>query len=145
MKRKRFVIAVLVSVIMIFCLSGCESSARVSIEDYQWEVTTIQDNDSGYVAACSDGYTDLFPDAAEIDISCTAGNGELTLTNRTDNQTYSGTYVKESSEPESIIYRISICEEDGTAVCAWTVYSDGSTTPTLIFSVGGYTLNFEGA
>ncbi len=145
MKRTRLVLIVMISAITAFCLSGCESSARVSIEDYQWKVTTIQDNDSGYVAACSDGYTDLFPDVAEIDISCTAGNGGLTLINRTDNQTYSGTYIKESSEPESIIYRISIGDEDGTAVCAWTVYSDGSKTPTLIFSVGGYTLNFEGA
>lgn len=144
MKRKVSVLSVIVSVLTIFCLNGCGSSAKVSIEDYQWEITTIQDNDNGAVVACSDDNTDLFPDASEIDMFCTTDSKELTLTNQTDDQTYSGTYTKDSSEPDSVIYSIQIGEDSGMAVCAWTTYQDGSKTPTLILSIGNYTLNFEG-
>ncbi len=145
MKRKILALTVTLFAIMAFCLSGCGNSASVSIEDYQWTVTTIQENESGNVVACSDDYADLFPDAAQIDVSCTTNSTELTLTNQTDQQSYSGTYAEESSRPEAITYSISIGEDVGTAVCAWTTYQDGSKAPTFILSIGAYTLNFEGA
>lgn len=144
MKGKIFVLAVTVSVLTTFCLSGCGNSAKVFIEDYQWEVTTIQDLDNGTVVACSGDNADLFPDASEIVMSCITDSKEITLTNQTDNQIYNGTYVKYSSKPDSVIYSIQIGEDAGTAVCAWTTYQDGSKTPTLILSIGDYTLNFEG-
>ncbi len=144
MKRKVLALTVTLFAITAFCLSGCGNSASVSIEDYQWKVTTIQENESGNVVACSEDYTYLIPDAAEIEVSCTTNSKELTLTNQTGHQSYSGTYEEESSEPESITYSIAIGEDAGTAVCAWTTYQDGSKTPTFILSIGAYTLNFEG-
>lgn len=118
MKGKILVLVVSIFALTVFCLSGCGNSAKVSIQDYQWEVTTIQDNDNGNVIACSDDNTETFPDAAEIDLSCTIDGKGLTLTNRNDNLTYNGTYVKKSSESDSIIYSILIDKDAGTAVCA---------------------------
>lgn len=72
------------------------------------------------------------------ELICRAKNGILTLTDKTADKTYTGTYRLETTTPDSVIYMVTIENSDGTA----TTYDDGSREPTLIIITDGYVLTF---
>lgn len=66
----------------------------------------------------------------------------LTLLDETNNKTYTGEYKELDDNFESTIYEITINETQGTAVASTMEYNDGKEIPTLIITLGDYTLNF---
>ena len=73
---------------------------------------------------------------------CRAQNGKLTVTDQTNNKTYTGTYKFNGTDPQSSVYEVVIDGKEGMAVVAMTTYHDGSQNPTFIISLGDYTINF---
>jgi len=130
------------SIILLFALAGCSDSAAVSIDGYEWEIHTIQSNESGAVLACSPEQKPVYENAAEIEMRCTAENGVFTLTDTTNGNIYEGTYKQIEIEKETVIYEITIGEEKGNAAASVTVYQNGDKIPTLILSAGDYALHF---
>ena len=80
--------------------------------------------------------------AKQIELICEAENGDLTLTDKTNNRTYTGTYKLDETDPRSSIYEVVIDGKKGTAVVAMTTYHDGSQDPTFIMNLGDYAINF---
>lgn len=82
-----------------------------------------------------------------VDLMCSAADGKLTITNKTNDEIYQGTYKLSDNSLESTIYEVSIDDDTGNAVTAYTKYEDGfantSKTPTLIITIGDYTLDFQ--
>ena len=74
----------------------------------------------------------------EIELTCTAKDGKLTISDRTNGKTYEGTY-KVTSWGRFIgqSYAVVIDGKDGTAKMS------SKFNRTLFISVGGYYLNFE--
>ncbi len=142
------------TVLILFCiltitmlLSSC-ASETISIEDYEWQMRTVmsgniettQDQDALIVAV---GEPDeLYPEAKIVDLSLIAKDGKITITDKTNDKTYIGTYKVQKKTPKGTDYKITINEQDGYATVAPTEYYDGSEVPTLPINLGEYSLYF---
>ena len=83
---------------------------------------------------------EVYPDAKIIELTLTAQNGELILTDVTNGKTYNGIYNVSRKTIKSIDYEITIDGIKGYATVAQTKYYDGSETPTLPINLGDYAL-----
>ena len=143
------IITIILSAILLVCLVSC-GKTDVAIEDYQWELTLIQSSIDGSIVGCGSEHYEMHKEIEGIkvvDLTLTAENGSFIITDITNNTSYEGTYTVNNSKKKSMIYDIVVGEETGYATSAYTEYKDGTgttqRTPTLIVSIGDYSLNFQ--
>ncbi len=140
-------ISVLLILIFTFALSACSVDV-VAIEDYEWKMRTVMSNNIE-VAQNEDelvvvvGEADeMYPDTKIVDLKLIAKDGEITITDATNNKTYSGTYNVQQKTPKGTDYEVTIDGVKGYATVAPTEYYDGSEAPTLPINLGEYSLYF---
>lgn len=137
MKRAGLLLALL-----LVLLTGCSSKAP-KIDEYTWVMTSVQSMEAGGQAvAYGEKGSSTLEGAKQIELVCEAQGGNLTLTDRTNDRTYTGTYQQSQRDSKSTIYEVSVDGTSGVAVAAMTTYQDGTQDPTLIFNLGDYTVNF---
>lgn len=140
-------IALFCAVIFAVTLSACNADV-VKIEDYEWKMRTVMSNDTEaaqyqdeLVVAVGEA-DELYPDAEIVDMTLTAKDGEITITDTTNGKTYNGTYEVMQKTPKGTDYEIIIDGVTGYATVAPTEYYDGSEIPTLPINIDGYSLYF---
>ena len=134
-------ISVLLALSLLF-LSGCRGEHVPTIEDYSWIMTSVQSMDAdGQVIAFGERGNSTLASAKQVDLTCEAENGNLTLADQTNDKTYGGTYKLTQKDPQSSIYEVVVDGKEGMAVVAMTTYHDGSQDPTFIINLGDYTIN----
>ena len=140
-------IALFCAVIFAVTLSACNADV-VKIEDYEWKMRTVMSNDTEaaqyqdeLVVAVGEA-DELYPDAEIVDMTLTAKDGEITITDTTNGKTYNGTYEVMQKTPKGTDYEIIIDGVTGYATVAPTEYYDGTEIPTLPINIGGYSLYF---
>ena len=143
---KKF-LSVILLVVFMFSLSACNAD-KIQIEDYEWKMKTVMSNDIndaqnedelvGAVGEADESY----PNSKIVDVTLRAENGEIIITDATDNKTYTGTYKMQNKTPDGIIYDVVIDGISGYATVAMTEYYDGSQVPTLPINLGEYSLYF---
>lgn len=136
-------------VALLVGLVGC-SSESVQIEDHEWELTLIQSTDDGSVIGCASEHYEMhkeIDDIIVVDLTCSAADGAFTIKDRTNNSSYEGTYAVKDKGTDSTIYTITTASSSGTAVTSVTTADSYGTTatetPTLIITIGEYTLSFQ--
>ena len=141
------VIFVLLSLTLFFTLSACSGDV-VAIEDYEWKMRSVMRNDIE-VAQNEDELVvavgeedDIHPNAKIVDLKLIAKDGSITITDATNNKTYSGTYKVQQKTPKGTDYEVTIDGIKGYATVAPTEYYDGSEVPTLPINLGEYALYF---
>ena len=148
----RRTLAALFALLWVFCLCGCSNENKnPTIEAYTWRLTTVQEGQRGEAVACDPQLVSENEGARALEMLCTAQNGELTLTDRTNRKSYKGRYSLLEKSPDSFIYEVTIEDTAGYAVtgtASYTAYEEEEQTPQtkqsprLIYNVGGYALNF---
>ena len=134
--------SVLLLLLLLVLLTGC-SSKTPKIDEYTWVMTSVQSMEAGGQAvAYGEKGSSTLEGAKQIELVCEAQDGNLTLTDRTNDRTYTGTYQESQRDSKSTIYEVSVDGTSGIAVAAMTTYQDGTQDPTLIFNLGDYTVNF---
>lgn len=140
-------IALFCAVIFAVTLSACNVDV-VKIEDYEWKMRTVMSNDTEaaqyqdeLVVAVGEA-DELYPDAEIVDMTLTAKDGEITITDTTNGKTYNGTYEVIQKTPKGTDYEIIIDGVTGYATVAPTEYYDGTEIPTLPINIDGYSLYF---
>lgn len=137
MKRAGLLLALL-----LVLLTGC-SSKTPKIDEYTWVMTSVQSMEAGGQAvAYGEKGSSTLEGAKQIELVCEAEGGNLTLTERTNDRTYIGTYQQSQRDSKSTIYEVDVDGTSGVAVAAMTTYQDGTQDSTLIFNLGDYTVNF---
>lgn len=132
----------LLLVFLLVLLTGCASKAP-KINEYSWVMTSVQSMEAGGQAvAYGERGSSTLEGAKQMELLCQAKDGKLTLTDRTNGRTYTGTYQQSQSDPKSTIYEIEVDGTTGMAAVAMTTYQDGSQDPTLILNLGEYAVNF---
>lgn len=146
MKRLSIILCLLL-LFMAGCGSnGSKDSTVPKIEDYTWQMTTVQSMEAeGQSIAYGPGNDSTLENAVEILLICTAADGTITLADKTNGQTYSGTYKLTETDRQTSTYEITVGEKEGIAVGSMTTYHDDSQRPTFIISLGDYALNFFSA
>lgn len=132
----------LLLVLLLLLLVGC-SSKTPKIDEYTWVMTSVQSMETGGQAvAYGEGGSSTLEGAKQVELICKAQGGTLTLTDRTNDRTYTGTYQQSQRDSKSTIYEVEVDGTSGVAVAAMTTYQDGTKDPTLILNLGDYTVNF---
>lgn len=141
------IISLLLMLILVFTLSACNGDV-VAIEDYEWKMGAVMRNDieaaqneDELVVAVGEE-DDIHPNAKIVDLKLVAKNGSITITDATNNKTYSGTYKVQQKTPKGTDYEVTIDGIKGYATVAPTEYYDGSEVPTLPINLGEYSLYF---
>lgn len=130
--------------LVLVLLTGC-SGKTPKIDAYSWVMTSVQSMEAGGQAvAYGERGSSTLEEAKQVELICEAQGGALTLTDRTNDRTYTGTYRQSQSDSRSTIYEVEVDGTEGVAVAAMTTYQDGAQDPTLIFHFGDYTVNFFG-
>lgn len=141
------IISLLLMLILVFTLSACNGDV-VSIEDYEWKMGAVMRNDIE-VAQNEDELVvavgeedDIHPNTKIVDLKLVAKDGSITVTDATNNKTYSGTYKVQQKTPKGTDYEVTIDGIKGYATVAPTEYYDGSEVPTLPINLGEFSLYF---
>lgn len=143
---KKAVFSVL-SLCLLLVLCACSSSKKSSIEDYQWKMQMIQSNDinveqNADLSVVAVGTADdLYAHAPVVELVLTAEDGKLSLEDKTNHKEYEGSYLKQKSTPEGIIYEVVVNGQDGYATVS-TTKSNGTETPTMPINLGNYSIYF---
>lgn len=141
---KIFIVAlcVMIGVSFVGCQNSPNSSNAVTIDEYEWEISTIQAGEDGAVIACSKEKKTAYESAAEIQMNGIAEEGFLTITDATNRDSYKGTYKQKETDKETVIYEITLGEERGHAVTSMTIDQEDTKIPTLILTTPNYTFHF---
>lgn len=145
MKKTALILFCILAITMI--LSACAANT-FSIEDYEWQMRTVMSgnietaqNEDALIVAVGES-DELYPDAKIVDLTLIAEDGKITITDKTNIKTYTGTYKVQKKTPKGTDYEITINGQDGYATVAPTEYYDGSEVPTLPINLGEYSLYF---
>ena len=132
-------------VALLVGLAGC-SSESVQIEGHDWVLTLIQSTDDGSVIGCASEHYEMhkeIDDIIVVDLTFSASDGVFTIKDKTNNTSYEGTYSVKDKGTDSTIYTITTASSSGTAVTSVTTSDSVQDTPTLIITIGEYTLSFQ--
>jgi hypothetical protein len=142
---KKIISVIFVGMILLG-LVGCGSKEAVTIEGYDWELTLIQTQEDGSIVGCATEYYEAHKEIEGlivVDLTCSAENGSFTITDKTNEKAYTGTYTVNEKDVETIIYDVTTSSNEGMAVTSVTKDDNGGETPTLIIRFGDYALNFQ--
>ncbi len=141
------ILSVFLMSLVVLTLSACNADVVV-IEDYEWKMRAVMSNDMDaaqypdeLVIAVGEA-DELYPEAEIVDLTLSAKDGTITITDITNDKTYSGTYEVIQQTQKAIDYEIIIDGVNGYATVSPTEYYDGSEIPTLPINIGGYSLYF---
>lgn len=146
MVLRRIVLVLALVMTMLLSACGVKGKPVVYIELYEWKLQSVMSNDTEVadeelVIAVGE-QDELYPNAKVVDILLTAKNGEITLTDTTNNKTYTGTYKMTEETSKSVTYEIEIDGIAGNATIAITEHLGNILTPTLPINLGEYTVYF---
>jgi hypothetical protein len=140
MNETKKVIAVLL--LLAICLSLLPSCGKsdLSIDGMEFEFLHARKGDKMLVLACASSLADKYKSAKTVDYTLTANKKVLTVTG--EGGTYTGEYKIEKLLKESVVYTISIGEEEGHASLSEKVLENGTVEYTLILTIRGYFVTF---
>jgi len=141
-KIVKIMIAFFLSMILCLSLTAC-GKEELAIENYEWNLRyayQVEDNQINVIA--TDEYDTAHPNASIVEVTLKAEDGKITIADKTNNKTYTGTYTLENTNPKEKNYKVLINGQEGYATVAMTTYADGSEEPTLPINLGEYSLYF---
>lgn len=138
---KKTISAILFLSIVIIALSSCKHD-EYKIENYEWHLRRATYLENGATTVLAEDGSLGNTESTVVEVILKASNGVLIITDKTNNKTYNGSYVKEKITPRSIDYKVIIDGKEGNATVAMTTYHDGREEPTLPINLGKYSLYF---
>lgn len=135
------IIPVLFILILVMIFSACGND-EVKIEGHEWHLrTAVNLEKEGLVVAVGEK-DEAYSDAQVVDVVLTANDGEIIITDKTNDETYVGAYEEMFITDSSEDYKIIMKGKDGYATVAYTTYADGTKELTLPITIGGYDMYF---
>ena len=143
---RRISLVMLLVMTMLLSACGIKGKPVVYIESYEWKMMSVMSNNTDLsedelVIAVGE-QDELYPYATVVYMILTATNGEITLTDTTNNKTYTGTYKMTEETSKTATYEIEIDGIAGDATIAITEHLGNRLTPTLPINLGEYTVYF---
>lgn len=142
--KKIITVFLLVGLVLTFV--GCAKNTP-AIEDCEWKMRTVMSNTvqpaDSEAAIIAVGEPDsVYPNAVVVNVTLTANDGKITVTDNTNNKSYSGTYKVTQNTPRGTDYEVEIDGKSGYATVAPTEHYGGTSVPTLPVNLGEYSIYF---
>ena len=139
-------ISILLILFALLTLSACNTE-KTTIEDCEWKMSAVMNNDvtpadSDEAVIAVGEFDEVYPDAKIVNITLTAANGKITVTDITNSKVYNGKYRTTKKTPKGTDYEIEIDGQTGYATVSPTKYYNGTEVPTLPLVLGKYSLYF---
>ena len=126
-------------ILLVLLLAGCSGGHTMEITDHHWILDSIQSvAEDGAVIAWGTGRGDAPDSETRLQWSYRAEGGVLTLTDQTNDKTYTGTYTRTDADPDSTTYEVMLDGREGMAVVSRTTDEEGGQVPTCIFRFNEY-------
>ena len=140
MNGTKKIIAVLM--LLAICLSLLPSCGKTEIrlDGKAFEFAHARTGTKNEIRACSTALSEKYKDIRTVDYTLQADGKKLTITG--EGGTYTGEYKIEKLLKESVVYTISIGEEEGHASLSEKVLENGTVEYTLILTIRGYFVTF---
>ena len=143
---RRISLVMLLVMTMLLSACGIKGKPVVYIESYEWKMMSVMSNNTDLsedelVIAVGE-QDELYPNATVVDIMLTAKDGVITLTDATNNKTYTGAYKMTEETSKSATYEIVIDDIEGIATITITEHLGNRLIPTLPMNLGEYTVYF---
>ena len=125
-------------------LFSCGGAPRIQKETWIFAVAVVDNN----ITHVSPAHTDAAPKGTPvIECTLTAKGGAITITDETNEKTYTGTYSdREKINPSAADYRITFGRKKGKAVTSRGLNISGTKeTRTLTLYIDGYEILFAAA
>ena len=134
-------------ILLIFLSFASCGIGKLTIEDHEWKMAAVMINDmeladSDSIVIAVGEPDEVHPNAPVVDIILTAKDGQLTVTDMTNDKVYKGTYKVTQITPRGTDYKIELDGQSGYATVAPTKYYGGEEVPTLPINLGGRSLYF---
>lgn len=104
--------------------------------------TAIRSDGESFAVVALAVADEAYPDAKTVELTLTAKSGTLTLTDVTNNKSYTGSYTVIGATADGTNYEITLEGKTGYATASTTKYSDGTQKATLPITLGEYSLYF---
>lgn len=140
MKSKKLISTLTVLFVFII-LTGCTVGSVPKLDNVTWHMRSVQDvNKNGNIIAYGKHMENAAENIPQIELICKTADGILTIEDKTNGKTYSGTYTLADSIYEAKRYDIVIDDKKGSAVVSQTKYN-GRNEATFIITVDSFTVN----
>ena len=145
--KKIIIINLIVITTMLLSACGIKGKPIVYIESYEWKLQSVMNNnteiDEDKLVVAVAEQDEFYPNAKVVDIMLIAQNGEITLTDVTNNKIYIGTYKMIEETSKSATYEIVIDDIEGSATITIAERLGNKLTLTLSINLGEYTVYFS--
>lgn len=160
-KRNRTIAFAVLAILLVVAIAffGLRTAFLLSpIDDYEWSMQMVYAYKPYYRVVAhtpevdfSDDTTNIFAYAKKVDLVCTAQNGILQITDKTNEKTYEGTYIYEGYSRYhmgfrnyyEVIYRVEMEGLEGSASVRSRMLHGGSVNE-MYLNFDEYQLYFEG-
>ncbi len=112
-------------------LTGCASPPAPDIEAHEWFIEAIQDEAGDLIAQ-------------DVRLTASASNGTLVITDETNGVQYAASLREYARGQGTITWSLVLDGQGGMAAISTTRYFGGTSRPTLVMTVNGYSLTFSG-
>lgn len=130
---------------LLLMLSGCSNREAFPVEALDWQLCTVQEQETGEVLFAGPG-EDGWPEAEEKALSCVMEAGEITLTDEAKGENWRGTYrqIQAPDHQGTAVYEVAF-EDDGEGLLTTGVtrYQNGEEEASLLLDTGDYVLRFS--
>ena len=140
MKPAAKIIAVFM--LLAICLSLLPSCGKTNIrlDGKTFEFAHARTGTKNEIRVCSTALSETYKDIRTADYTLKADGKKLTITG--EGGTYTGEYKVDKLLDESVVYKISIGEEEGHASLSAKALENGTVKYTLIITIRGYYVTF---
>lgn len=139
---KRIIAVLLLAACCLAVLPSC-GNGLMKIEGRMWKLSRVMYMHDGHYSVIAVGEADsAYPLAKVVDLRLVAKNGQLTIADTTNDQSYQGTYTATGEHKNGTTYNVTLDGWDGFASAIPGQNEDGSEQPTLSLSLGDYSLYF---
>ena len=131
---------------LLLCLSlfvlplfSCGGAVRIEREEWVLVSASLYEE----ILCVSEEYRASAPNAEVLDATLVASGGTLTLTDKTNGKTYTGTYGDRAEpSPSSADHKATLGAASGRILISEVPLAEGGTVPSLTLTLDDYMLSF---
>ncbi len=130
--------------LLILIIASCDIEKVPQIDGNTWKMETVAISNNGSILYYNPetNLPDIYASAKPLQLLCDADDGKISISDKTNGKTYTGTYQLEDTDFETKQYKIVFGDVEGYVITGKTKYINKDAEKTLIIAIDKYTMYF---